>query len=103
MYKILKMIHYTAGLVGSLLVLLMALTGILLNHRSLIGYSSNTSMKLQEFIFALHSGTVGNTSIVWLTDLGAICMIALSITGVWMWVNVILRKNIHLRRRNKHE
>jgi hypothetical protein len=99
MYKILKVIHHTAGLIGSLLVLLMAITGILLNHRALIGYSSNTAMKLQEFIFALHSGNVGNTSIVWLTDLGAICMIVLSISGVWMWVNVIIRKN----RRDKHE
>ncbi|MCQ6282794.1 PepSY domain-containing protein [Bacillus sp. EB600] len=99
MYKILKMIHHTAGLVGSLIVLLMAITGILLNHRSLIGYSSNTAMKLQEFIFALHSGNAGNTSFVWLTDLGAICMIMLSISGVWMWVNLMLRK----RRREKNE
>jgi hypothetical protein len=99
MYKILKMIHHTAGLVGSLLVLLMAITGILLNHRSLIGYSSNTAFELQKFIFALHSGNVGNTSIVWLTDLGAICMIVLSISGVWMWVNLIVRK----KRRNNHE
>lgn len=99
MYKILKIIHHTAGLIGSLLVLLMAITGILLNHRSLIGYSSDRAMKLQEFIFALHSGNVGNTSIVWLTDLGAICMIVLSISGVWMWVNVIVIK----RRRDKHE
>ncbi|MDP4147586.1 MAG: hypothetical protein Q8936_24485 [Bacillota bacterium] len=99
MYKILRMIHHTAGLVGSLLVLLMSITGILLNHRSLIGYSSNTAMKLQEFIFAIHSGNVGDTSIIWLTDLGAICMIVLSITGVWMWVNLISKK----KRRNKHE
>jgi hypothetical protein len=99
MYKILKVIHHTAGLIGSLLVLLMAITGILLNHRSLIGYFSNTAMNLQEFIFALHSGNVGNISLVWLTDLGAFCMIVLSISGVWMWVNVILRK----RRRNKHD
>jgi hypothetical protein len=92
MYKILKMIHLTAGLMGSLLVLLMAITGLLLNHRSLIGYSSNSTMKLQEFIFALHSGNVGNTSIIWLTDLGAICMIVLSITGIWMWGNLIFRR-----------
>ncbi|WP_397539196.1 hypothetical protein [Rummeliibacillus pycnus] len=92
MYKILKIIHHTAGLTGSILVLLMAITGILLNHRSLIGYSSNREMKLQEFIFALHSGHVGNTSIIFLTDLGAICMIVLSISGVWMWVNLIIKK-----------
>lgn len=97
MYKMLKMIHHTAGLVGSLIVLLMAITGILLNHRSFIGYSSNTAMKLQEFIFALHSGAIGNASIVWLTDLGAICMIVLSISGVWMWFNLILK----MKRRNK--
>lgn len=99
MYKILKVIHHTAGLVGSLLVLLMAITGILLNHRSLIGYSSNSAMELQKFIFALHSGNVNNSSFVWLTDLGAICMIVLSISGVWMWFNLILRK----RRRSKNE
>jgi hypothetical protein len=99
MYKILKIIHHTAGLVGSLLVLLMAITGILLNHRSLIGYSSNTAFELQKFIFALHSGSIGNTSIVWLTDLGAICMIVLSISGVWMWVNLLFKK----RRGKKNE
>lgn len=98
MIKLLKIIHHTAGLIGSILVLLMALTGILLNHRSLIGYSSNTSMKLQEFIFALHSGNIQNTSFVWLTDLGALCMIVLSISGVWMWLNLILKK-----RRKKNE
>lgn len=92
MYKILKMIHRTVGLIGSVLVLLMSITGILLNHRSLIGYSSNTAFELQKFIFALHSGSVGSTSIVWLTDLGAICMIVLSISGVWMWVNLIFKK-----------
>jgi hypothetical protein len=99
MYKILKIVHHTAGLIGSLLVFFMALTGIFLNHRSLIGYSSNAALKLQEFIFALHSGNVGNLSIVWLTDLGAICMIVLSISGVWMWVNVSVRR----KRRGKHE
>jgi hypothetical protein len=99
MYKILKVIHHTAGLIGSILVLLMAITGILLNHRSLIGYSSNTAMKLQEFIFALHSGNIGSISIVWLTDLGAICMIVLSISGIWMWLNLMLRK----KRRGRHE
>lgn len=98
MIKLLKIIHHTAGLIGSILVLLMALTGILLNHRSLIGYSSNTSMKLQEFIFALHSGNIQNTSFVWLTDLGALCMIVLSISGVWMWLNLIVKK-----RRKKNE
>lgn len=99
MYKILKIIHHTAGLIGSILVLFMAITGLLLNHRSFIGYSSNSAMKLQEFIFALHSGSVGSTSFVWLTDLGAICMIALSISGVWMWVNLLIRK----KRRKNHE
>ena len=97
MYKILKMIHHTAGLIGSMLVLLLAITGILLNHRSLIGYDSNEAMTLQEFIFALHSGNVGSTSIVWLTDLGAICMIVLSISGVWMWLDLFLKK----RRKNR--
>lgn len=92
MYRILKALHHTAGLIGSILVLLMSITGILLNHRSLIGYSSNTAMKLQEFIFALHSGNIGNYSIVWLTDLGAICMIVLSISGVWMWANLFFKK-----------
>lgn len=97
MYKILKKIHLTAGLIGSIIVLLLSITGILLNHRSLIGYSSNQAMKLQEFIFALHSGNVGGTSIVWITDLGAICMMVLSVSGIWMWLNLMIRK----RRRNK--
>lgn len=92
MFKILKLIHHTAGLIGALLVLLMSITGILLNHRSLIGYSSDQQMKWQKFIFAIHSGNIGNTSIIWLTDLGAICMMILSFTGVGMWLNLFLRK-----------
>jgi hypothetical protein len=98
MLKLLRLIHRTAGLIGALFILLMAITGILLNHRSLIGYSSNTERALQEFIFALHSGNIGNLSIVWLTDLGAVCMIVLSLTGIWMWLDLLLKK----RRRKKH-
>ncbi|MCO7175490.1 PepSY domain-containing protein [Sporolactobacillus kofuensis] len=100
MFKYLRMIHYTAGLVGSIIVLLMAVTGILLNHRTLIGYSSKTSMRMQELIFALHSGNIGNTSIVWVTDLGAICMIVLSISGIWMWISFVLKIRKGKRRRN---
>ncbi|MGG2094415.1 hypothetical protein AB1283_17755 [Bacillus sp. S13(2024)] len=85
MLRILRVIHRIAGIIGSLLVLIMAITGILLNHRSLIGYNSDTAMKMQMFLFSLHSGALGNISIIWLTDLGAICMVTLSITGIWMW------------------
>jgi hypothetical protein len=92
MFKILLLIHHIAGIIGSLLVLFLSITGILLNHRSLIGYATNTTFGLQKLIFGLHSGNVGNTSIVWLTDLGAICMILLSITGIWMWVRLIPKK-----------
>ncbi|WP_047155291.1 PepSY domain-containing protein [Aneurinibacillus tyrosinisolvens] len=81
----LRLIHRITGLIGSLLVILMAVTGLLLNHRSLIGYNVETKMKLQQFIFNLHTGTVGSVSILWLTDLGAICMLVLSMTGIWMW------------------
>lgn len=98
MLKLLRVIHRTAGLVGAIFILFMAITGILLNHRSLIGYSSKTDMKLQELIFALHSGNIGDFSIVWLTDLGAICMIVLSLTGIWMWLDLLLKK----RGRKKH-
>ncbi|WP_100487340.1 hypothetical protein [Sporolactobacillus pectinivorans] len=101
MLKILRFIHYTAGMVGSLIVLLMSITGILLNHRSLIGYSSAASMKIQTLIFALHSGYVGNTSIVWLTDIGAICMIVLSISGVWMWISFVIKISKGRKRRRK--
>jgi hypothetical protein len=92
MYKILRTIHLSAGLMGSLIVFLMAVTGILLNHRSLIGYTSDTAFKIQEFVFALHSGNVRNINLVWLTDLGAICMMVLSISGVWMWMKLIGKK-----------
>lgn len=85
MYKTLRQLHRITGIIGSILVLIMAITGLLLNHRSLIGYHPEMEMKLQKFIFALHSGSAGSISIVWLTDLGAICMIVLSITGIWMW------------------
>lgn len=92
MARILKIIHQVAGLIGALLVSIMAVTGILLNHRSLIGYSSDAAMKLQNLIFALHSGELNGTSFVWLTDLGAICMIVLSVTGIWMWVTVTMKR-----------
>lgn len=102
MFRIL--IHQTAGIIGAAIVFIMGLTGILLNHRSLIGYNSETSMSMQKFIFALHSGALGNMSIVWLTDLGAVCMIVLSITGVWMWgkhyKDVLVTKR---RKRRKHQ
>jgi hypothetical protein len=71
-------------MIGAFLVLLMAITGLLLNHRSWIGYGSETELKLQKFVFGIHSGMLGNMSILWLTDLGAICMIVLSLTGLWM-------------------
>lgn len=99
MYRIVRIIHRTAGLIGSLIILFMSITGILLNHHSLIGYSSKTERKLQELIFALHSGNIGNTSIVWLTDLGAICMIVLSFSGIWMWLGLFIKKR---RRKKKH-
>ncbi len=99
MYKILRVIHRSAGLIGSLILLVMSITGILLNHHALIGYSSKTDQKLQEFIFALHSGNIGSFSIVWLTDLGAICMIALSFSGIWMWFELFRKKR---RRKRNH-
>lgn len=92
MFRVLKILHQIAGLLGSLLVLMMAITGLLLNHRSLIGYSTETAMKLQKLLFALHSGTIENISMVWLTDVGALCMIVLSMTGVWIWATMVIRR-----------
>jgi hypothetical protein len=86
MHRTIRLIHRITGIVGSILVLIMAITGILLNHRSWIGYSSVTEMKLQKFIFALHSGRIGQISVLWLTDLASICMIVLSITGIYIWL-----------------
>lgn len=83
--KYLRLIHSIAGIIGSVIVLVIAITGIFLNHRSWIGYSSETSLKLQKFLFGLHSGIVGSVSIKWVTDLGAICMIVLSLTGILIW------------------
>lgn len=85
MYRIFRLIHRITGIIGSILVLIMAITGILLNHKSLIGYSSDTEMMLQKFIFALHSGSIGGVSILWLTDFASLCMIILSITGICIW------------------
>ncbi len=78
---------------------MMSITGLLLNHQSWIGYSSAERLKLQKLIFGLHSGSIGNTSFVWLTDLGAICMMVLSITGLWAWVSISIRKKYVLKRR----
>jgi len=103
MNRIIRIIHRVLGIIGAVIVLLMAITGLLLNHRSLIGYNSNAEMKLQNFIFGLHSGTVGNVSILWVTDFGAICMIVLSISGIWMWMNTRMIKHKQLKRRKKHE
>ncbi|MCK6257812.1 hypothetical protein LCY76_14605 [Fictibacillus sp. KIGAM418] len=85
MYRLMKTIHRLFGIIGSLLVLLMAITGLLLNHRSWIGYGSTNELKLQKWIFGIHSGVLDHTSIVWLTDLGAVCMIVFSLTGIWLW------------------
>jgi hypothetical protein len=92
MYKIIKMIHLCAGVIGSILIFIMAVTGILLNHRSLIGYSSDVEIQLQDFLYGLHTGIVDDVSFIWLTDLGAICMIILSITGIWLWIKQLLSK-----------
>jgi hypothetical protein len=92
MYRVLKMIHVCTGVIGAILIVIMAVTGILLNHRSFIGYSSNIEIQLQEFLFGLHTGIVGHVSFIWLTDLGAICMIILSVTGIWLWIKQLLSK-----------
>ncbi|WCK53167.1 hypothetical protein PP175_17385 [Aneurinibacillus sp. Ricciae_BoGa-3] len=92
MLRVLRFIHVLAGLVGSVLIVLLAATGLLLNHRSFIGYSSDTAFQLQKLIFSLHTGAVGSHSFIWLTDLGAICMITLAITGTWLWTTSIIQR-----------
>ncbi|MED1203615.1 hypothetical protein [Heyndrickxia acidicola] len=99
MFRSIRIIHRVTGIIGSIIVLVMAITGLLLNHRSLIGYNSTFAFQLQQFIFSLHSGAVDNVSFIWVTDLGAICMIVFSITGITMWFN-IQRRN---KKRNKKE
>jgi len=90
--RYLRFIHGITGVIGSVIVLIMAVTGILLNHRSWVGYSSDTSMKMQKFLFQIHTGTVGNLSLKWLTDFGAVCMIVLSITGIMIWCKSSFKK-----------
>jgi hypothetical protein len=105
MNRIIRTIHRIAGIIGSVIVFVMAITGILLNHRSWIGYSSETSVKFQKFLFGLHSGAIGSMSFIWITDLGAICMIVLSLTGFFMWfrgkriMKIVVVKR--LKRRNE--
>ncbi len=103
MLRVLRMIHMTAGVIGSMIILVMAVTGLLLNHQLFIGFSSSEQLRLQKFIFALHSGAIGNVSFVWVTDLGAICMIVLSITGLWLWFTITIRKTHRIIRRVKNE
>lgn len=100
MLKWFRILHRTAGIIGAVLILFIAVTGLLLNHRSIIGFNSERKMELQKIIFALHSGTAGGTSIIWLTDMGAVCMIILSVTGVWMWFK---GKNIPKRSKRRNE
>ncbi len=103
MLRILRIIHMTAGVIGALIILVMSITGLLLNHQSVIGFSSAEQLKLQKIIFGLHSGAIGNVSFVWLTDLGAVCMIVLSITGLWLWFSIAIRRTRVLKRREKNE
>lgn len=90
--RCLRILHRTLGLFGSLIILPMSCTGLLLNHKSLIGYSSNTQMKLQELIFAFHTGSIGGQNLTLVTDFSAICMIVLSISGIWMWTDMFIKK-----------
>jgi hypothetical protein len=92
MLRVLRFLHVLAGVVGAVFILLLAATGLLLNHRSIIGYSSDRAFQLQKLIFSLHTGVVGSTSFIWLTDLGAICMITLAITGLWLWIKSIIQR-----------
>jgi hypothetical protein len=85
MYLFIKTIHKIFGIIGSLFVLFMAISGLFLNHRSFVGYGSSDAVEMQKLIFGIHSGVIGNVSIVWLTDLGAFCMIVFSLTGIWLW------------------
>ncbi len=101
MFRILRIIHMTTGVIGALIILVMSITGLLLNHQSLIGFSTVKQLKLQKFIFGLHTGAIGNVSFVWVTDLGAICMIVLSITGLWLWICIEIRKTHIFKRRRK--
>lgn len=99
--KTIRTIHQMAGVIGAILILIMGITGILLNHKSWIGYHSKTAFQMQKWIFGLHSGALGHTSFVWLTDLGALCMITLSMTGLWLWINVTLRKTLTIRKKRR--
>lgn len=47
MYRITRLIHRIAGIIGAILMLIMAITGLLLNHRSFIGYSSEVDTRLK--------------------------------------------------------
>ena len=97
MLKIIRAIHRVMGLIGSIIIFTMAITGLLLNNRTLIGHKTETAIKLQKFIFAIHTGLVGSASFIWLTDLGAICMITLSITGISMWIIIRIKKTRNSR------
>jgi hypothetical protein len=100
MYRTIKRVHRLAGIIGIIPIFMMAITGILLNHPSLIGYNSETTMKLQKFVYAIHSGTLGGISIVWITDLSAICMLILSVTGLWMVIKTTKIKRNKGRKRS---
>lgn len=98
MFRLLRVTHKITGTIGAFLIIGMAITGLLLNHRSWIGYSSPLEIRIQQIIFEVHSGKTDGLTFVWATDLSAFCMIVLSITGLWLCVPSTFRKKFRRKK-----
>ncbi len=61
-------------------------------------YQNRNQNSLMGFIRGLHEGRIGTTSIKWLIDLTAVAMMILTVTGVYLTVNVLRAEK---RRKNR--
>jgi len=105
--------HYTIGLFASVFLLLLAITGILMNHSRSLGleqvdmsfawllswYGMAMSAEelaqidqpiitLERVIIDMHNGTIFGVGGVWVMDLAAISMIFLIATGIYNYLKI---------------
>lgn len=107
------MLHWRIGLAASFFILWLAVTGLFLNHSRTMGldhifmdhpfilslYGMNVSeelrgqgINLEKFILDLHTGSVFGLSGKILSDLAALAMIFITLSGLY---------NLWMRKRNK--
>lgn len=109
-----RKLHLWIGLLTSVLLLVEAVTGLIMMEPWLIGGEAHghggeggrrpegelppgvggasvvsTAFSLQRFIRNLHAGRIGNIDITWLTDLAAVSIIVLTVTGIYLSIRIL--------------